>query len=64
MHPACGFSLNAEALITLLKQKGISIRNKDKIDLYFAQLGDEAKKVILPLSLDARAAGINTMVSL
>ena len=64
VHPACGFSLNAEALISLLKEKDISIRNKDKIDLYFAQLGDEAKKVILPLSLDARAAGINTMVSL
>jgi len=64
IHPACGFSLNAEVLIASLKEKDISIKNKDKIDLYFAQLWDEAKKVILPLSLDARAAGINTMVSL
>lgn len=63
-HPACGFSLDAEALISLLKEKWISIRNKDKIDLYFAQLWDEAKKVILPLTLEARSAGINTMVSL
>lgn len=64
VHPACGFSLDAEALITLLREKNISIKNKDKIDLYFAQLGDEAKKAVLPLSLEARAAGINTMVSL
>ena len=42
----------------------IKIKDKDKIDLYFVQLGDEAKMVVLPLSLEAREAGINTTVSL
>ena len=40
----------------MLKEKNIEIRDKDKIDLYFVQLGDEAKKAVLPLSLAARKA--------
>jgi len=39
----------------MLKEKHVSIKNKDKIDLYFVQLGDEAKRVVFPLSLEARA---------
>jgi histidyl-tRNA synthetase len=48
----------------MLKEKNIKLKNKDCIDLYFVQLGDEAKKVVLPISLKAREAGINTVVSL
>ncbi|MBF0913741.1 hypothetical protein HXK64_02140, partial [Candidatus Gracilibacteria bacterium] len=33
-------------------------------DLFFVQLGDEAKKVVLPISIKAREAGINTVISL
>ena len=62
--PASGFSVNVFELIDLLKQKNIKIRNKDELDLFFVQLWDEAKKVVLPLSLAAREAGINTAVSL
>ncbi|USN58386.1 MAG: ATP phosphoribosyltransferase regulatory subunit [Candidatus Peribacteria bacterium] len=62
--PAVGFSSKVDTLIKMLRDKDIQIRNKDKIDLYFVQLGDEAKKVVLPLSIAAREAGINTTVSL
>lgn len=62
--PAVGFAFGMERLAQSLYEKGILLRDKDKIDLYFIQLGDEAKKVVLPLSLEAREAGINVLVSL
>lgn len=62
--PATGFFTNTNVLINMLKNNEINLKNKDSIDLYFVQLGDEAKKVVLPLSLAAREAGINTVVSL
>ncbi len=62
--PAVWFYTDAFAIIDILKEKNIKIRNKDKIDLFFVQLWDEAKTVVLPLSLKARDAWINTVVSL
>jgi histidyl-tRNA synthetase len=62
--PATWFSLDVNIIISMLKDKEIKIVNKDKIDLYFVQLWDEAKKVVLPLSIKARCAWINTTVSL
>lgn len=62
--PATGFSIDTEVIIDKLINEKIKIKNKDKLDLYFVQLWDEAKKVVLPLSLDARKAWVNTMVSL
>jgi len=61
---ATGFYANTSAIIDMLKSRDIKILNKDKIDLFFVQLWDEAKTVILPLSLAAREAWINTVVSL
>lgn len=63
-YSAAGFSVDAGRLIENLKSENIAIKNKDKIDLYFVQLGDEAKRVVFPLSLEARARGINTQASL
>lgn len=63
-YPAAGFSLDIAHIIDSLKAKYVSIKNKDQIDLYFVQLGDEAKRVVFPLSLEARARWINTMASL
>ncbi len=51
-------------IISILRNNNIKLRNKDKTQLYFVQLWDEAKKVVLPLSLEARKAWINTLVSL
>jgi len=62
--PACGMGIGAERIIEAIMDKWIKIKNKDKIDLYFVQLGDEAKKVVLPISLEARERWINTMTSL
>jgi hypothetical protein len=48
----------------MLRENNIKIKNKDELDLYFIQLGDDAKKIVFNLSLDAREKGIKTMVSL
>lgn len=62
--PATGFYINTAVVIEMLRSRNIKIRNKDEIDLFFVQLWDEAKTIILPLSLKAREAWINTVVSL
>lgn len=64
VYEAAGFAVDAMVLVDYLKAQNISIKNKDKIDLYFVQLGDEPKKAVLPLSLEARERGINTLSSL
>lgn len=61
---ATGFHADTAVLIKMLRERNIKIRNKDEIDLFFVQLWDDAKKVVLPLSLKAREAWINTVVSL
>lgn len=62
--PATWFSTDTGVLIEMLKENWIKIKNKDKIDLFIVQLWDEAKSVVLPLSIQAREAWINTVVSL
>lgn len=62
--PATWFKASIIKIITLLRENKIKLINKDKTLLYFVQLWDEAKKVVLPLSLEARKSWINTMVSL
>ncbi|MCH8518744.1 ATP phosphoribosyltransferase regulatory subunit [Candidatus Gracilibacteria bacterium] len=63
-YPASGFHYDTLYIIESLKARNIAIKNKDQIDLYFVQLGDEAKRIVFPLSLEARARGINTQASL
>ena len=62
--PATGFWTDTEKVIEMLMQSNLKLKNKDKIDLFFVQLWDEAKKVVLPISIKAREAGINTVISL
>jgi len=62
--PAAWFAMWMERLTQAMIDKWIKIKNKDKIDLYFMQLGEDAKKVVMPLTLEARNAWINTMASL
>ncbi len=64
MYPASGFAFDSMVLIDFLRDKNISIRDKDKIDLYFVQLWPEPKKAVLPLTLEAREKWINTLSSL
>lgn len=62
--PWSWFWVDVFKIINVLRTNDISIKNKDKLDLFFVQLWDEAKKVVIPLSLKAREAWINTSVSL
>lgn len=61
--PAVGFALGIERLIDSMKESGLSVINKDTIDLYFIQVGEEAKKIALPLSVQAREMGLNVLAS-
>jgi len=62
--PATWFYTDIFVIINMLKDRNIKLKNKDEIDLFFVQLWDEAKAVVLPLSLEARKAWINTVVAL
>lgn len=62
--PILNFETNVALLIKLLRENNISLKNKDELDLFFVQLGDDAKKVVLPLSIKAKNSWINTAISL
>jgi len=62
--PAVGFAFGAERLIEAMMENGVKLRNKDQIHLYIMQLGDDAKKLALPLNIEARKRGINSLISL
>ncbi|MCK9272293.1 histidine--tRNA ligase [Candidatus Gracilibacteria bacterium] len=62
--PAVGFAFGAERLIEQIMETGVKLKNKDIIHLYFIQLGDAAKKIILPLDIEARKRGLNSSISL
>lgn len=61
--PAAGFAIGVERLIDSMIESGLSVVNKDTIDLYFIQVGEEAKKLALPLSIQARDMGLNILAS-
>lgn len=56
--------MGAERLIEAMMDRWVHLKNKDSIHLYIMQLGDEAKKLALPLNLEARKRGINSLLSL
>lgn len=62
--PAVGFAFGAERLIEAVMDAGVTLRNKDGIHLCFIQLGEDAKKVMLPLSIEARNRGLNALLSM
>ena len=55
--------MGVERLIDSMVESGLSVINKDTIDLYFIQVGDEAKKITLPLSIQARDLGLKVLAS-
>ncbi len=61
--PAAGFAIGVERLIDSMVDSGLVVKNKDAIDLYFIQVGEEAKKLALPLSVQAREMGLNVLAS-
>lgn len=62
--PAVGFAFGAERLIESMMEHGVKLKNKDKIHLYIMQLGDDAKKLALPLNIEARKRWLNSLLSL
>lgn len=62
--PAVGFAFGAERLIEAMIDQWVSLKNKDKIHLYIMQLGDEAKKLALPLNIEARKKWLNSLLGL
>ncbi|NCP77305.1 hypothetical protein GW830_04210 [bacterium] len=56
--------MGAERLIETIMDNGIKLKNKDKTHLYFIQLGEEATKLVLPLDMEARTQGLNSLISL
>lgn len=62
--PAVGFAFGAERLIEAMIERGVQLKNKDKIHLYIMQLGDDAKKLALPLNIEARKKWLNSLLSL
>lgn len=62
--PAVGFAFGAERVIEAMIDRGVKIKNKDAIQLFLISLGDEAKKLSLPLSVEARNRGINSLLGL
>ena len=59
--PAIGYAGGLERLIECMKETGIRPPNKDKVDVFVAQLGLVAKKKSLPLINQLRDYGINTV---
>lgn len=64
MVPGVGFALSVENMIDSMMRENITLKNKDQIHLYFIQLGDEATKLTLPLNIEARNRGLNSLLSL
>ncbi len=56
--------MHAGLLVEETARLGIRLRNKDAIHLYIIQLGDDAKKLAIPLNRDAQKRGLNSLLSL
>ena len=62
--PALWWSMIVPRVMNLVKSENIKIRNKDKIDVFLMQLWDDARKLLLPLSQEARNRWLNVMLSI
>ena len=56
--PACGFAIGVERLVKALAEQGINPPQRPQPQVFFAQLGDAARRVGLKLYEDFRQAGI------
>ncbi|MDO4618962.1 MAG: histidine--tRNA ligase, partial [Clostridia bacterium] len=57
--PAVGFGLGIERLLLRLSETGADIENKDKLTLFIASMGDDAKVMSSKLCGDLRRNGIS-----
>ena len=59
--PAVGFASGVERLILAMKAAGVEPPRKDKVDVFVAQLGPEAKKKSLSILSQLRNAGVRAL---
>lgn len=59
--PAIGYAGGMERIVDYMKEAGIRPPNKDRVQIFVAQLGLAAKKKALPLLNELREKGINTV---
>lgn len=57
--PACGFALGLERIVLALQEKGLDPSPRKAPQIFFAQLGDAARREGLKLFEDFRKAGIS-----
>lgn len=62
--PACGFSVEVERLITLIKREALDVPHKDNLQIFVAQLSQDAKLKCLSVIETLREQGIKTVGSL
>lgn len=62
--PGLGFAGGMERIVWQMKQAGVEAPNKDKVDVFVAQLGPDAKKICLPLISELRDRGVHTVGAL
>lgn len=56
--PACGFSMGLERVILKLKELDIEVKEKEKPEVFLAQIGEQAKAKAMTLFEDFRRKGI------
>ncbi len=62
--PACGYAGGIERIVTHMKETRMLAPDKDKIDIFVAQLGFSAKKVALQLLTKLREGGVHALGAL
>jgi histidyl-tRNA synthetase len=62
--PGVGFGSGMERVIWQMKEAGVTVPNKDQVDVFVAQLGPEAKKKCLALVSQLREKGVHTVGAL
>lgn len=59
--PAFGMALGAERIMGHMEEAGIEVPSKDTVDVFVAQLGNEAKKKAIRVATDLRDMGIHAI---
>lgn len=62
--PGVGAAFGVERMIWHMKQAGVTVPNKDHVDIFVAQLGPDAKKICLTLISQLREKGVHTIGAL
>lgn len=62
--PGVGVAMGVERMIWHMKQAGVTVPNKDQVDVFVAQLGPDAKKMCLTLISELREKGVHTIGAL